>query len=80
MMISGFDYLFEILKKIALERPEEPEEPEPKVKTMTLLELTEGLNLLKLASICSRTLFGMSSGQQQLDRDLSGSFLAMRRY
>jgi len=47
---------------------------------VTVLQFAEGLDLLKLASRCLRTLIGTSSEQQQLDQELRDCLLAMTRF
>lgn len=44
---------------------------------MKILNLTEGL--WRLESRCLRTLIGTNSEQQQMDKELWGFFLVMRR-
>ena len=74
------DHTAEILKQSALEEAEEPE-PVPKERTMTVRKLAEWLELTdKLASRCLRTMNGTSSEQQQLDRELWGYLLHVRRF
>jgi hypothetical protein len=49
--------LLKILKKNALQEAEEPE-PESRERTMTVYNLTDGLDSLGVASRCLRTLIG----------------------
>jgi hypothetical protein len=72
------DDLVEIRKQSALEGAEKPE-PEPKERTMTVWIWLRGLDWLRLASRCLRTLIRTSSEQQRLDKELRGWLLAARR-
>jgi hypothetical protein len=51
-----------------------------KGEDVNVLWLTEGLGGLKLTSRCLKTLTGMDSEQQQLDRELWERFLNVRRF
>ena len=69
MVTSSHDDLVEIEKQSAIDEAKDPES-ERKERPVAVLEVTEGLDWLKLASGCLRALTGTGSEQRQLDREL----------
>jgi hypothetical protein len=74
------DHLLKLERQSTTEAKEaEKPEHEHEERTATILNFTGGLDSLKLASKCFRTLIQMSSEQQQADKDLRGCLLVMRK-